>query len=113
MFSFAFSIFAYFFFSPIFWAGVVWNVLVPIPFLNSAILNLWSKFGSTIVVKFKSLTGMAATGVSSTEAEVVKAVESAVEGAVVTAVTTTPVATHTASSTVMVTAVAPILSTNL
>jgi hypothetical protein len=70
------SLVSSFIFNPYFWIGYVVCVLIPIPFVNSTIIGLWSKFGSGIVSAFKSLT-------SSAEASVENSVVS-VENTVVT-----------------------------
>jgi len=63
--------------SPMFWLGYAICVLFPIPFLNSSIISLWSKFGSKIINLF-----------SSTEATIVTTVENTVATDIANTITT-------------------------
>lgn len=68
---------------PLFLLGYSVAILLPIPFLNRAILDLWAKFGGKIMSIFRSATGK----VVDEKALLTTAVENAVVSSVTTTVT--------------------------
>jgi len=96
MFSIVISLVSGVVFNPLFWLGYALCLLFPLPFVNSYIISLWSKFGSNIVSFFKGLVGKTSSEVSTLVSNTVSTIENdVVTTATVSVTNVTPISNST------------------